>query len=262
MQRINTYRLYQLGQKISPLTTLKTEERKYGDVFMMLMQARREVDGLLKNGAFSLKTCRQPAEKLIESISEVIPIDIEEAFKRNDQDDINWWQLNSIKETAKRFETVLSEELAILDTYAIAQKGAYSTPELIANADVMFPQSIRNKIPARAIADIKEAGKCLAFETPTAAAFHIIRALESLIVLYYQKIIGSNPVDKRRNWGVYIKVLRKAPNSDPKILDFLEHIKNNYRNPISHPEATLSIDEALVLLGVAAGAITQICLAL
>ena len=229
---------------------------------MPLLHARMEVGGLLKNGAFSLKTCRQPAEKLMESISEVIPSDVEEAFKKNDQDEVYWWQLSAVKEAAKRFETVLAEELAILDTYAIAQKGAYSTPELISNADVMFPPSIRSKIPARAIADIKEAGKCLAFETPTAAAFHIVRALESLIIIYYQKVIGSNPADKRRNWGVYIKVLRQNPDSDPKILDFLEHIKNNYRNPISHPEATLNTDEALVLLGVAVGAITQICLAL
>jgi hypothetical protein len=262
MQRFNTFRLYQLGQRIHPLTELKTEGQKYGDVFGNLLQARFDLADLLKNVAFSLKTCRQPAEKLIDSINEIIPPSIQEAVRKDKEIEIDWWQLSSIKDAANRFETVLSEELAILDTYTIAAKGAYSTPELISNAEVMFPPKIREKIPARAIEDIKQAGKCLAFETSTAAAFHIVRALESLIVEYFKKIAGTNPVDKRRNWGVYIKVLRTKPEADPKILDFLEHIKDNYRNPISHPEATLSTDEVTVLLGVAVGAITQICLAL
>jgi len=38
---------------------------------------------------------------------------------------------------------------------------------------------------------LKEAGRCLAFDLPTACAFHICRATEALMLTYYEALTGN-----------------------------------------------------------------------
>lgn len=262
MRRVNTFFLFTLGKYLAPIQNLEEQNVIYGNVFWSLANARVQVETLLNNDVITIRTCRQAGHQLVEAITQIVPADYADAFNQDKDAGVEWWHINQIKDAAKRFETVLAEELNILDTYAVAQKGAYSTSELIANAEVVFPDNVRAKLPDRTIQDIREAGKCLAFETPTASGFHIVRAIESVILAYYEKVTGKKPPNRMRNWGLYIKALRHTGKSDPKIVDFLEHIKDNYRNPVSHPEAVLSIEEVLVLMGVATSAITQIALVL
>ncbi len=59
-----------------------------------------------------------------------------------------------------------------------------------------------------------------------------------------------------RNWGAYIKNLN-ASGADKKITGLLDHIRDNFRNPVFHPEETLSSEEAQVLLGVCTSAIVM-----
>lgn len=262
MKRINTFVLYKLGKDLRPLEDLDEDEAFYGKILWILYYARTQVKSLLENDVLPIKTCRKAASELIAAINAVVPEDVQEAIKKDKDEKIEWWPVRQIKESASKFETILTEELAIVDTYSVTQKGAYSTSELINNAEVMFPKNLIAKLPAQAIQDIREAGKCLAFETPTAAAFHIVRAIESVILTYYSKILGGKTPGRMRNWGVYIKALRDSGAADTKILDFLDHIKNSYRNPVSHPDAILTIEEVQVLLGVAVGAMTQMAIAL
>jgi hypothetical protein len=44
--------------------------------------------------------------------------------------------------------------------------------------------------------------------------------------------------------------LRKCPQADQKIVDFLEKIKESYRNPVLHPQQNLTADDAQILFGV------------
>lgn len=260
MRRVNTFLLFTLGRDLAPIQRLEPNSTVYGDALWPLLNARMQVESLLTNETIALRTCRQSAIQLNSAITNVIPADIREAYEKDKSEIVNWWYVNQIIEAAKKFETVLAEELNLLDTYAVAQKGAYSTPELVSNAEVIFPENIRAKLSMQTIQDIRQAGKCLAFETPTASGFHIVRAVESVILAYFQKVTGKQPPTRMRNWGLYIKALRSHAGSNPKILDFLEHIKNSYRNPVSHPEATLSIEEVQILLGVATSAISQMAL--
>lgn len=52
-----------------------------------------------------------------------------------------------------------------------------------------------------------------------------------------------------RNWGTYIKNLRKC-GANEKILTALEQLKDLHRNPIIHPEAQIGIEEALSFMGI------------
>jgi hypothetical protein len=124
----------------------------------------------------------------------------------------------------------------------------------------MFPDELRDELPQTAIHDWREAGRCLVLGSPTACGFHILRAVEAVIGSYYE-LIGEPPPTRMRNWGVYIRKLRESGRADDKITDFMDHTRDNYRNPVSHPEVFMNMDEAGVLIGVAASCIRQMVLA-
>ena len=59
-----------------------------------------------------------------------------------------------------------------------------------------------------------------------------------------------------RNWGAYIKALETAK-AEKKITVFLDHIREECRNPISHPNEMLELDEAFALFGPAISVVGQ-----
>jgi hypothetical protein len=52
--------------------------------------------------------------------------------------------------------------------------------------------------------------------------------------------------------------MRKSALADEKVLTFIDHIREHYRNPTLHPQVTLSIEDAQVLFGLCVSAITLI----
>jgi len=164
-----------------------------------------------------------------------------------------------LKSKFDTFETVLAAELGTLDAYFVSQKLAYETRVLIEQADKLIPESLRSELPQETTNDLRQAGRCIAFDIPTAAGFHIIRAVESVIRKYYNAVVGNVPKPKMRNWGAYIKNLAAA-GADTRITGFLDHIRENHRNPILHPEETLSAEDSQVLLGTAISTIVQMML--
>lgn len=152
-------------------------------------------------------------------------------------------ELNGIRNSAKELEAVLKAELSNWDTYFVSQKGAYNTADLINNAVNLLPESARLFLSPEALEDIRQSGRCLTFNMGTAAAFHIVRATEGYIWRYYAHVIGHLPV-KVRNWGAYIKNLEKCGKADTKVLGWMRQIKDEYRNPVLHPNERVSPEDA------------------
>lgn len=252
MLRVNLYGFYSLAARLQPLHDLR-DDPAYEDVFFPLMQARWELWVLLGNTIVPVKTCRGVATELIKAITEVVPNEMDEALKQRDAGatTVTSVQIYRIKKALRDFEAVLKEELSLADTYAVSQKGAYSTADLVTNACAMLPSSVQSRLPPLAISDFNQAGRCFAFETYTAAAFHIFRAIESVIAVYFKHATGKRKPTTLRNWGVYIDKMRKAKKADVKILEALDHIRDKYRNPITHPDENVSADQVLVLFGLA-----------
>ena len=255
MDRVNQYQFYQLGWSIHPLLTV-SQGALVSQIHWTLYQAKIWLEFLLENRVVPLVTSRASAIKLLSSIDAVLPKQTESAAVPAPEAPLDYIQAYNISTNAQTFETVLAAELQTLDTYFVSQQLAYATRDLIGNAEKIFPEKIRNDIPKEAIEDIRQAGKCVAFEIPTAAGFHIVRATESVIRKYYAAIVGKAPKAKMRNWGAYIKNLNQH-GADQKITGFLDHIRETYRNPVLHPEVTLSGEDAQVLMGACASAIVQ-----
>src|SRR5262249_13042567 len=130
----------------------------------------------------------------------------------------------------------------------------YATPELIERAEKLFSESVRVEMPPEAVEDVRQAGRCIAFELPTAAGFHILRCVESVMLRYMDTLNAKRPKEKLRNWGVYLQILKDA-GADEKVIAALDQLRDLHRNPNIHPEETLTLDEALSLLGIAQSAI-------
>jgi len=254
MQRVNEFQLYELATHIHPLTAV-TYQAKYSQVWFQWYQARTALADLFKQR--SLEVCYGVANELYLAIDAIVPREFDQAIAKvpadTETEQVIGWIVNNIKTAAEKFETIISAELSNSDTYWISPKGTHKTSMLLQYAHMELPPTVINEMP-EVKADFDEAGKCLLFDTSTAVGFHLLRATEAVIRKYYKVVTGVEPKTKFRNWGAYIKRLNES-GANTKITKHLDHMRENYRNPILHPEVSLSADEAQVLFGVCVSAI-------
>jgi len=167
--------------------------------------------------------------------------------------DVSELDAKTIGEQVTEFETLLSDELGRLPFFCLEDEklGNFSVLKLLKGAAKGYPKKVRDRLSDACRNEIDEAGKCLVFERSTAAGFHMLRSVELTIREYLTKIPGFvMPPLNRQNWGEYLKLL-KDNGAAKELLDHLHNIKDNYRNPLMHPEDTLDMDDALSLFGLA-----------
>lgn len=156
-----------------------------------------------------------------------------------------------LNEAVKSLRKTLSAETAILNAYVLTEK-RMDVERLVKAPESFLNQETFNKLPSIAQYDIKQAGKCIAFETPTAAAFHLLRATEGTLRAYYCHFIKRERLP-RPMWGdmiVALKARNRKPKPNKTLLDHLNNIRNNFRNPTGHPDMIYGMDEAQDLFGV------------
>lgn len=261
MQRVNVYQFYQLGHIVHALSEIKADD-KIKQHYYALYSAQMWLEFVLKDSLITLGVTRPACSDLLEAVKSALQptqpppagsapgtgpsLDMEKP--------VGPYNAYSITGNLQTFETVLSAELQSISTYWVSRKLAYETRLLIEDGEKLLPDKIRTEVPDVTVQELKQAGKCIAFDIPTAAGFHIIRATEAMIRKYYTVVVKKPPKPKMRNWGAYIKNLEGA-GADTKVTGFLDHIRENYRNPVLHPEETLSPEDAQALLGVCISAI-------
>lgn len=239
MKRINLNVIYDLGAAIFPLTRYNPSTNLAAEI-ASLWGVKTALENI-KKSEIELRLIKNAVDNLYNIIENLIP-------KLNAPDTIEsylWW---SIQTQANTLQTVLREEITSLHTYFVSSKTDFNTRCLVESADDGFTESIKYILGNSIREEWKNAGKCLAFELATASGFHCLRAVELSILLYYEQITESKmPVlENKRNWGEYINQLKIA-GADEKITSILGQIKDLHRNPLMHPEDTLSLDEAINL---------------
>lgn len=160
------------------------------------------------------------------------------------------------------FQNVLAAEFNGSATFFVPQRWGYHTPTLIMDAAICADLAGRPDFTGTALVDLREAGKCLAFEMPTACGFHAARSVEAILQRYYEVFIG--PLPERGQMGPLLAKLEKQeaeasglPRPDPRTLRTLREIKDLDRNPLAHPDATLDMLDAKALFELAGIAISR-----
>jgi len=261
MKKFNAFSVYTLGKSLFGVSSLKTEDTKLATVWWPLFSLRSALEDQFQEESIFLDASKRAALSVIQSIDGILPRDFAEVVKKDKEEEIPGYRIGWITKAVQTLETVLGNDMPGLSSYMVQQKGIYKTDDLIERADSHFLEEIRKDLPERAKEDFREAGKCLAYEVPTACAFHLWRAVETVTDSYYKRISGKSFVDAhvQRNWGAYIKAL-EAAQADVKITEFLDHIRAKYRNPQMHPEEMVAVPEAFGLFGAASSLITQLVL--
>jgi hypothetical protein len=266
MKKLNTHLIYQLAQNVHPIATLADPEgtEQLGKILWPMVRcafALRKHTG--EDGVFS-SSLKRAADSLLNGFHGVgLPVNLSDVFDVDETKVVQPWEILSLRQKANEFETVLANELPGLAIYYVPHRGIYSTDDLIYHSDAHIPLGQRAAVPAKGKSDVIQAGRCLAFELPTASAFHMWRAVETMMDKYHWALTDKTFAEAGiiRNWGQYIPALEKA-GADVNITKFLDHIRSAYRNPISHPEVNLEYEDAFNLFSAALSAMGQMAKAI
>jgi hypothetical protein len=236
MEQINCAVFYDIGVSL---------QNCFNSAFLPLNQwaaapvaAKQKLDALLRGDVkFKLDESRSAAQGLIEILNELIAAHATNPTGQRTSDDVARFNIALFT-----FHSAIQLELGRAPIFYVTPKGVYSTHRLVNEADSVF-QGFEDRIPKESLDDTREAGRCLAFGLPTAAGFHIARAIESVIRDYMGAYGCTPPKPNQRNWGKYIDLLTAA-NAEPRIVHHLDQLRSLHRNPVTHPEQTLTMPEA------------------
>ncbi len=171
MEKIDLPSFYRLGTQLGQLAEAKLATSTRVSIMLASLRSYRLVSSLL-NQYSTLTVCRARGTELLEAIDELNKWwDETPPEKLSEPDQLADTKFSSAIDKAKRFEAVLSEELGILAAYHVTQKGIYSTSALINQAQDVLPELIRGRISQIVAEEIRQSGRCLAFDNSTASGF-------------------------------------------------------------------------------------------
>ena len=159
-------------------------------------------------------------------------------------------QATNLARIMNNIRLTLDAEIAGLFSFIVTPKHL-DINKLLDNVPSLFAPNIFNEFPDIAKYDFIEAGKCIAFERSTAAAFHILRATEANLRHYYQSMIRKKRI-KSILWGPLVADLQKR-NKTKKYTTLNNHLDNirlSFRNPTQHPDYIYDIHEVQDLFSV------------
>ena len=165
-----------------------------------------------------------------------------------------------IRALAREIERTMIAEAAGKMVYLVTEK-RLDVDKLLNAPHLLLADRAFLSLPAISARDFSLGCKAIAFELPTAAAFHLLRCVEGALGNYYQCAIKRNRLpDKHKMWGPMIDQLRsKKTNKVPvELLDTLDRIRVNFRNPTNHPEKEYDTDEAQDLFGLCVDALNRL----
>ena len=175
---------------------------------------------------------------------------IKEKSASSPNDNVSKDEENKLEKNFSNIEQVIFAESSTKNIYTIPSR-RYNSLYLLKTPQKLFKQGHFDKFSALAQSDISSSAKCILFGESTASAFHILRGTEDTLKQYYFLHRKQKRLAKPM-WGNMVEQLKvKKNNKPPKpLLDALDMIRANYRNPTQHPEAVYTIDTAQDLFGV------------
>ena len=149
---------------------------------------------------------------------------------------------DAINSELERLQQTLRAETGGNIAYVVTDK-RIDIKKLLEKPEALFRPDVFNRLSSIAQYDFSEAGKCIAFERPTAAAFHLLRGTEEVLRMFYYAQVKRNRITNLM-WGPVTQALRnRRTPPPPELLQNLDNIRVSFRNPTQHPEKIYDIQE-------------------
>ncbi|MGA2916950.1 hypothetical protein [Methanoregula sp.] len=206
------------------------------------------IDGFLKKlDKFNLKVTERAAGDLKSFKSDLeekcarLELEKKDVEKRLTQE-----EAKQLKEIIKILRITLFAEAKGFSAYVATEK-RIDVEKLINNVSSLMAPNIFENLTKIGKYDFEEGCKCIAFERPTAAAFHLLRGTEAELREYYyrKKKILRKDQKSFKSWYTMTTELRnlKSLSIPDSLLNNLDNIRENYRNPTQHPELIYDIED-------------------
>ncbi len=248
MEKIDAGYLYELGPTIRALNNVGRADEHPWSLYSKCKAARDSIESFIHFSIYSpaLRTSRVHGDRLVDAIDQMLDILSKSDFAEDCMPEAKA-QFMNVYRALGVFEPVMVAELQSMPIFFVPPRGAFDNAYLIERGDAMFPPSLLEKAPETEL-DVQQAGRCIAFNLPTAAGFHMHRANEAVLRRYYDGIMGAGQRPRVESMGTLLAAMKKAGAGDKNIIAALDALKEFHRNPLMHPEHTLAdLDEAMNL---------------
>lgn len=267
MNPVNQYRFYDLGAKLYRVIAHKSSVAA-GEMFVPLMEAQTVLDALIKGDPIPIDFAKQDATALLNKLGTLFNryfIDMTTRQFRfpSREEVIDAHELVLLRSLVEKFETALAAELNRRAVYSVPRRGLYDARDLTEHADIQFNQETLDRMPEAMREEIRAAGRSLAFGLGTAACFHLVRAIESALALYFENF-SRQPVTNSENlWKDVMNRLSAAEkdkfaSAEARLAGLLREVEVRYRNVLARPGASFNDQEAAIFFGIAGSLITLI----
>lgn len=148
-------------------------------------------------------------------------------------------QLQALMETIC---ITLDAEISDFEAFAVSPK-RIGAAELVDDASALFAPGVFESLPDVARHDFAEACKCIAFERPTAAAFHIWRASQAVLQHVYCSLVRQKRV-KTLTWQAILNDLRKRRQTrrHAALYAQLDTLRAAFGDPAQQPELVYDLN--------------------
>jgi len=259
MQKIsNLYSLYELGHLVGQLTaSLNRPQVRFGDIAVGCGNVWALLNRLV------LTDAPVPLDSTGRIMKKIVAVFDSMKGKYGDTPSNTWTVVffgtiehQQLKDLIIQLEVQLMNELDSMPIWFVTKRRAYSIEMLINNAEEALEASEVPLLSSTTVYDIRQAGKAIAFDLPTAVGFHAVRAVEGVARGYHEIIIGRRP-NEGDPLGPLINNLRAERDTQLAskqidkedllniAIDLLARFNNVYRKPVAHPDMVLKSDAAL-----------------
>lgn len=208
-------------------TRKKTEELTLLDTFRQIEDALDyfEIEGLIEDKVLYWKNKLKREYKS------------DQYLKKKDSEEL--------KKDVITLDEMLFSEFINRPILELNHKGLLNPKELLKTSEgkpsAVFDAKIWKRLPKIAKSDFSDSAKCLLTEAATPAAMVGLRGIEAIIRKYYSVRISDH---KKKPLADLIKDLRALPETNKKLLGYLDYIRAEKRNLAQHPNKTFTQKEA------------------
>lgn len=263
MNGINSYAFYNIGAKLARVSASKSA-LPAAEMFVPFMEAQTALDALIKGEPLALEGSKADATVLLNKLGNIFNkyfIDhATKQFRFPGRDEvIDAHEITHLRSLTERFETALAAELNGKPVYAVPPRGLFNTTRLIEQADSQFSESLLNSMGDVMRADIRAAGRALAFGLSGACCFYLVRALEQALQRYAALFVNNAKFNSIWKDGLgHLSTLTKDKNGpEPRIITLLTEVDMHYRRAFMNGGAGgPSLEDAGVFFGLTSSLLT------